>query len=295
MRASAVGDVDAAAAMRPELDLPAQRCAMSRQRSLSSPGQQQDAQCRQGEAHTSGDLGAHELLLQPRHPFSHAAHSSRRILPQAICLQVHSLADLFLGHDDTLLGVSDQHQVEPLLPVVNLAHGQARSVDRDVALGDDERQDRVTERDLDPQGLPFLLELQDLAGLIHMALHEVPGVPVVRGHRALQVHGAAHLEVAEVRAPQGLRRAVHLEGLRVEGRASEASAVDRDAASDVGALHGHLAPNLQDEPLGLRPVPHLEASPLVDSQHLTHLLDYASEHHGGQQGTEAQRVKTSEL
>mmetsp|Transcript_95393 Transcript_95393/g.199583 ORF Transcript_95393/g.199583 Transcript_95393/m.199583 type:complete len:224 (+) Transcript_95393:159-830(+) len=208
-----------------------------------------------------------------------AAHGGGGVLAEAVPFEVHLLTDLFEGDHYALLGVGDEHQIEPLLLLVDFADSEAGAVDGNVAFRNDVRQQVVAKCDLDPQRLAFALELQDFAGLIDVALHEMSRISIVCAHRSFEVHEATDLQVAQICSPQRLWSTVHLEGGRIEGRRGEASAVHGDAATDVGALNGNLAFDLEDESFCLCAVPHLQPCLAVDGDDLTHLFNDAGEPH----------------
>ncbi|MDV6290353.1 hypothetical protein R2F25_30575 [Streptomyces sp. UP1A-1] len=149
--------------------------------------------------------------------------------------------------------------------------GEADAVDGDGALLHDVAGEVGGQRDLDD--LPVLggLALQDLAGAVDVALHDVPAEAGADGGGAFQVDAGAGGEGAQAGAVQGLRHHVGGELVALVVDDGEADAVDGDGVAVPCPLGDHGA--AQAEATGV-----VEG---LDGGDLAQLFDDSGEHFPG--------------
>ncbi|OMI41550.1 phosphoenolpyruvate synthase/pyruvate phosphate dikinase [Streptomyces sparsogenes DSM 40356] len=147
-------------------------------------------------------------------------------------------------------------------------HGQADAVDRDGALLDDVAAEVGGERDRDD--LPVLggLALDDGAGAVDVALHQMTAQAPAERHGALQVDAGADGEGAEAGAVQGLGHDVGGEPAVLEVDDGEADAVDGDRVAVLGAFGDDGA---ADQEAG-------RVAEVLDGDDLTQFFDDSGEH-----------------
>ena len=183
-------------------------------------------------------------FAQPNSPFSRARTGAEQllgVLGDHVDLEVDPGAGLL----DAERGLRERRRDERdgevgLLAVGDGADGEADAVDRDRALLDDVA--REVGRQRDAHQLPVLAggALQDGAGAVDVALHDVSAEAAVGDHRALQVDPVAGAQVGEAGAGERLGHHVGGELAALQARRAglvgdgQADAVDRDGRPVLG-------------------------------------------------------------
>mmetsp|Transcript_34098 Transcript_34098/g.80490 ORF Transcript_34098/g.80490 Transcript_34098/m.80490 type:complete len:261 (+) Transcript_34098:45-827(+) len=179
-------------------------------------------------------LQARHFTLELLHPPHERRHRLLHVLGRHVHLDVHLVPRRLLRDDDVLLRVRDEHEVEPALLVIHVAHGQARPIDRDEALGHDVWQQSCGRLHAHPQRIALGPHLLDEADVVDVPLHHVAAVAAVDGERTLQVDRRSRLQVDQVGQSQCLwgEAKASLGGVKLGH--GEADAVHGDAATELG-------------------------------------------------------------
>lgn len=170
------------------------------------------------------DNPVHHLLQDTHIAASRAGkvplHALLNILAHDINLNVDIVARPLGRRHDLLLRVGNKHDLEePISTVHNLGHGQAGTVEGDIALLDDIPHDAYVAR-LQPEdeGIAFGRHGEDFSDGVDMALDEVAAHACFAQHGALEVHARVRLQRAEIRAAEGFGCDADLEPGLIEGR-----------------------------------------------------------------------------
>lgn len=169
-----------------------------------------------------------------------AQNSSERLLGifgHHINLNVHRVSLPLLCQNNSLLGVSNQHDLPPPLRVVHLCDSQARAINSDETLEDDVPQHiPVLWLESKGQGISIRCHGQNLSRCIDVALDKVAAHAGVGPDGTLQVDSAILDECTEVGYAQRLRGDADFEGVAGEGRHGEAAPIYGDGVTVVAVF-----------------------------------------------------------
>lgn len=162
------------------------------------------------------------------------------VLADDINLHVNLIAGVLGRCDDLFLRVRDQHHLPISVSFLSLiddfGHGQARAVQRHIALLHDIAQNTLVARpQTKRQRIPVRRLRHNSRGGVDMALHKMTAHPRIRRHRPLEIDSIILLQRAEVRAAQCLRRDADLEPVLVEGGDGKAGSC-RNPVNAMSAL-----------------------------------------------------------
>lgn len=136
-------------------------------------------------------------FLAVQEPLDHGLDALAGVLAHHVDLDIDLIAQGLGGHDHAGLGISDHHDREGALDVVDVNDGQGGTVQADEALGDNVvHQVLVLLRDLEDKGdgVAVVSAGQDLDGRVDVALDHVAAEAGVGVHGALEIDGIADLQ-----------------------------------------------------------------------------------------------------
>ena len=129
-------------------------------------------------------------------------HTLLNNLPDDVNLNINLVALLLRGSHDALLGIRNQHDLEPALVIIHGRDRQTGAVERNIPFLDDiPKHAPLARRKPERQRIAVGGDAQHARHRVDVALHEVAAHARRRADGPLQVHFAARRQRAQVRPP----------------------------------------------------------------------------------------------